>query len=166
MNSKQIVAAISVVALAIIIIYPAVSTGTIVIRLTAVKLENAEHAYVTINSVWVHQKGQSSIEGWKLVYNLTQTIDLVHPENSSKTLPSVQLSVSNYDAIRVQMSDVSWIFNKNITRLVPEPSQLSVNLDITVQAGKESALTLVLSGHRDDSRGTSAFIGALTATAS
>jgi hypothetical protein len=165
-NSKQIVAALSVVALAIIIIYPAVSTGAIIIRLTAVKPENAEHAYVTVNGVWVHQKGQSSIEGWKLVYNLTQTIDLVHPENSSKILPSVQLSVSSYDAIRVQVSDVSWVFNKNNTRLVPEPSQLSAKIEFTVQAGKESTLTLLIGGHREDISGTGAFIGALTVTAS
>lgn len=165
MNSKQIVAALSVAALVIIIIYPAVSTGTIVIRLTAMKLESAEHAYVTINGIWVHQKGQSSIEGWKLVYNLTQTIDLVHPENSSKTLPGMQLSVLGYDAIKVQLSDVSWIFNKNNTRLVPEPSQLSANIDFTVQAGKESTLSLLISGHREDISGTGVFIGALTVTA-
>jgi hypothetical protein len=164
-NSKQIVAALSVVALVVIIIYPAASTGTIVIRLTSTKLESAEHAYVTINGIWVHQKGHSSIEGWKLVYNLTQTIDLVHPENSSKTLPGMQLSVSSYNAVKIQLSDVSWISNKNNTRLVAEPSQLSANIDFTVQAGKESTLSLLISGHREDTSGTGVFIGALTVTA-
>ena len=163
MNSKQIVAALSVAVLAVIIVYPALSTGTVVIRLTPVKMESVDHVYVTINGVWVHQKGQSSDEGWKLVYNLTQTIDLVHPENSSKTLPGAQLSAAAYDSVRVQVSDVSWVLNKNLTRLVPEPSQLSASLDFTVQAGKESSITLALGGHRDDTRGTSAFIGTLTA---
>ena len=165
MNSKQIVAALSVVALVIIIINPAASTGTIVIRLTSMKLESADHAYVTINGIWVHQKGHSNVEGWKPVYNLTQTIDLVHPENSSKTLPGVQLSVLSYDAIKVQFSDVSWVLNKNNTRLVPQPSQLSANIDFTVQAGKESTLSLLISGHREDVSGTGVFIGALTVTA-
>lgn len=163
MNSKQIVAAVSVVVLLVIVVYPAVSTGSVVIRVSSIKPDNAEHVYVTINGIWAHQNGQSSFEGWKLVFNQTQTVDLVAQENSSITLPKGQLSVGSYDAIRIQMANVSWVFNKTVTNLTPEPSQLSVNLDFSELVGRDSSIMLVLSGGRQESGGANVFNGSLTA---
>ncbi len=76
-NSKQIVAAVSAFVLLVILVYPALSTGTVSIILRSTNIENADHVYVSVGEVWVHRLGQSSSDGWELVSNQSQTVDLV-----------------------------------------------------------------------------------------
>lgn len=100
MNSKQVVAALSVVLLLVILIYPAVSTGNISVIIGGIKIDKADHVYVTVGGLWVHERGQSNATGWKLVSNQSQTVDLISLENLTKPLATSQISVARYDSFR------------------------------------------------------------------
>lgn len=163
MNSKQIVAAVSAVALVVILVYPALATGAATVQIRSSKIEKADHVYVTIGNAWVHRSGQSSSEGWQLVYNQSQTADLVSLENTSMLFGKGQVSLGDYDIIRIEISNVTWVFNKTTTKLEVESSQVQSQLDFTVQAGRESLITLVMTGYQQEIRGTNFFVPSLTA---
>ncbi len=164
MNSKQVVAAISVVALLVILVYPTFATGTISVQVRSTMVDKADHVYVTFTRMWAHQKGQPDPGAWKLVFNQSQTVDLVSVENSAKVLTKGQVSVFNYDMIRLEISNVTWVFNKTTTNLPTEASQLSTNLDFTIIAGKESSITMIVSGHQEIIGSTKFFAASLNAT--
>ena len=112
MNSKQIVAAISAVILVVILVYPAVSMGNVSVSLRSAAISKADHVYVTIDSVWVHPKGEASGQGWKILSNQTVSMDLVSLANSTQVLGTGQVASGDYDSIRIEVSNVTWVFNK------------------------------------------------------
>lgn len=164
MNSKQIVAAVSVVVLVVILAYPSLSTGTITILLQSGKMEKADHVYALVGSVWVHRLGQSSSDGWELVSNQSQTVDLVSLENTTMTFAKGQVPLGGYDSVRIEVSNVTWLYNKTTTRLSVQLPQLQTKIGFTAQAGRESTITLVLGGHTEEVRGTKFFVPNLNAT--
>lgn len=165
MNSKQVVAVVGVVALLMIIVYPAISTGSIAIVIRSSKTEKADHIYVTVGNVRAHRVGQVSTEGWNLISNQSQTIDLVTLADSSIILAKSQLSVSKFDMVRVDLSNTTWVYNKASSRLQLESSTTSVNIEFTVVAGRESTVTLLLTGHEEDVQGAKFFRPQISATA-
>jgi len=163
-NSKQIVAAISVVALLVILVYPALAAGAVTVQIRSSKMEKADHVFVTIGDVWVHRSEQSGSEGWQLISNQSQTVDLVTLENTTTLFVKGQISLGDYDTVRMEISNITWVFNKTTTNLEVESSQIQSNLDFTVQAGRETIITLVLTGQQQEIRGTNFFVPTLTAT--
>jgi hypothetical protein len=163
-NSKQILAAVSVVVLVVILVYPALTTGTLSILLRSSKMEKADHVYALIGSVWVHRLGQSSTDGWELVSNRTQTVDLVFLEDKAMTFAKGQIPVGTYDRIRMEVSNVTWVFNKTTTRLSVESPQFQTSFEFIAQAGRELTITLILSGHTEVVRDTQFFASNLNAT--
>jgi hypothetical protein len=163
-NSKQIVAAVSVVVLVVILVYPALSTSSVTVMIGSAKIEQADHVYVTISSVWAHQQGQPASSAWQLISNTTENVDLVSLENTSMTSAKEQIPVGGYDSVRLDISNVTWVFNGTTTRLSVQSSQVEANLDFTAQAGREITITLVLSGHMEEVGGTKLFASNLTAT--
>ncbi len=165
MNSKQVVAAISVVILLIILIYPAISTSQVSVILRSTRIEGADHVYVTVNGIWAHKKGQAnSTIGWTLVSNQSQTIDLVSLVNASRSLGSGQVPVASYDVIRLDVSNVTWVFNKTTSQLTTTTPQLDANLEFTATAGKESSIVLVLGGQQQVVGTAKVFAATLKAT--
>ena len=165
MNSKQIVAVVGAISLLIILVYPAISTGSIAIVIRSSKTENADHIYVTVGNVRAHRVGQVSTEGWNLISNQSQTIDLVALAGSSIVLAKGQLPVSRFDMVRVDLSNTTWVYNKASSRLQLELSTTSVNIEFTVVAGKESTVTLLLTGHEEDVQGVKFFRPQISGTA-
>jgi hypothetical protein len=163
-DSKQIVAAVSVVILIVILVYPAVSTGNVTVLLRSAKIDQADHVYVTVSSVWAHRQGQPVSNAWQLVSNMTETVDLVSLENTTLTSAKQLVPVGGYDSVRIDISNVTWVFNKTTTRLSVQSSQVETNLDFTAQAGQDATITLVLSGHMEEISGTQLFVSKLSAT--
>jgi glucokinase len=75
-----------------------------------------------------------------------------------------QIPVGGYDSVRLEISNVTWVFNRTTTRLSVQSSQVETILDFTAQAGRETTITLVLSGHMEEVGGTQLFASNLTAT--
>ena len=128
------------------------------------KMEKADHVFVTIGGVWVHRSGQSGSEGWQLISNQSQTVDLVTLENTTTLFGKGQISLGDYDTVRMEISNITWVFNKTTTNLEVKSSQIQSNLDFTVQAGRETIITLVLAGQQQEIRGTNFLVPTLTAT--
>ena len=166
-NSKQIVAAVSAILLVVVLVYPALSTGTVSVMLKSTNIENADHVYLSIGEVWVHRLGQSSSAGWELVSNQSQTVDLVSAKNSAVTFAKGQVPVGGYDEIEMTISNVTWVFNKTTTNLSVQIPQLQTSLDFTAQAGRDSVVSVVLTGQSEMlGGGADFFIPSITANLS
>jgi len=164
MNSKQVVAAVSVVVLLIILVYPALLTGTISVAIGSMKIDQADHVYVIINGIWVHEKGQSNATGWKSVYNQTQVLDLVSLENSTNPLATSKLSVGSYDSVRVVVSNVTWVFNQTTTKLLTASPNLDSSIEFTVATDKNLSITILLGGHQETTGGSKYFASIVKVT--
>jgi hypothetical protein len=163
-NSKQVVAALSVVLLLVILIYPAVGSGNISVTMGGLKIDKADHVYVTVGGVWVHERGQSNATGWKSVSNQSQTVDLISLENLTKPLATSQISVARYDSVRLSLSNVTWVFNKTTTSLLIASSNLDANLEFTLVAGRQLTITILLGGHQEVIGASKFFQATMTVT--
>jgi hypothetical protein len=163
-NSKQVVAALSVVLLLVILIYPAVSSGNISVTIAGLKIDNADHVYVTVGGVWVHERGQTNATGWKSVSNQSQTVDLISLENLAKPLATSHISVARYDSVRLSLSNVTWVFNKTTTSLLTASSNLDAKLEFTLVAGRALTITILLGGHEEVIGASKFFQPTMTAT--
>ncbi|HYV99825.1 MAG TPA: DUF4382 domain-containing protein [Candidatus Acidoferrum sp.] len=166
MNLKQVIAAIGVIVLLVIVVYPALATGTIAVSIKAGKISLADHVYVTLTDVSGHRAGQSGDQGWELIANQSRTVDLVTMGNSPSILGTGQIPASSYDMIRIDIANVTWVYGKNSTTLQLQSSLVSANLNFTVQAEKNVGVELTLSGQSLNVVGTQYFSPTLTATVS
>jgi len=163
MNSKQVVAAISVIILLVILIYPALSSGSLSISLKSTSILQADHVFITIKDIWVHRAGQSQTQGWELVFNTTETLDLI----TLATSPSIvngNAPVATYDALRVDVSNVTWLFNGTSNNLQLESEQLSSSIDFTVRSSQNLPLIIVIVGRSEILGGQRFFAATLNAT--
>lgn len=164
MNSKQIVAAISALVLVVILVYPTFSTGTVSASLNSTKIAGADHVYVTVGNLRIHHAGRPQSDGWEVVHNQTQTVDLVFLENTTLSFPKGQVPLGSYDSIRMDLTNVTWAFNKTNTKLSVQSTQLEVKLDFTSQGGRTVSVILLLSGHQELLQGSKFFVSTLNAT--
>lgn len=163
-NSKQILAVISAVALVVVLVYPALATGGVAIRVGSSAIEKAEHVYATIGVVWVHRSGQSDAEGWQVVLNQSRSIDLVPLASALMDLGTGQIPLGSYDRIRVEISNVTWVFNETTTKLQLQASEVQSSFEFTAQAGRDVVGILTLAGYQQEIGGVNFFVPTLTST--
>jgi len=140
-----VVAAISALVVAAILVYPTLSVGTVSVSLASVKLNKADHVYVTIDRVWAHPTGQASGSGWVILSNQTVSADLVSVQNSTTSLGSGQISSGDYDGIRIEVTNVTWVYNKTTTNLGIVSPQIDGTIDFTVGAARQTTIVITLS---------------------
>jgi hypothetical protein len=163
MNSKQVVAAISAIILLVILIYPALSAGSLSISLKSTSFADANHVFVTIKSLWAHRTGQSQNQGWELVFNSTEKVDLMSLVNSPVTING-KAPVAAYDTLRVDLSNVTWVFNGTSNNLQLESDQLTSSLDFTVRSSQDLPLVIMIIGRSEILQGQRFFTATLNAT--
>ena len=163
MNSKQVVAAISLVLLLVILIYPALSSGSLSISLQSKSIPAADHVLITITSVWAHRAGQIQSQGWELVFNTTRSVDLTSLVSSPDMIKG-EAPVATYDTLRIDVSNVTWVFNGTSSNLQLESGQLTSNIDFTVRSSQDLPLTIVIAGRSDILQGQRFFAATLNAT--
>jgi hypothetical protein len=163
-NSKQVVAGISAIVLVIILVYPSVSVGAVSVSLASARISKADHVYVTIDSIWAHPKGQATGGAWVLISNQSLSTDLVSLQNSSKFLGSGQISSGEYDSIRIEVSNVTWVFNKTTTTLGVASPEIDGKIDFTVGAAKGTSITITLSSQEELIANSEYFTGTMNAT--
>jgi hypothetical protein len=163
-NSKQIVAAISAVVLVIILVFPAVSVGTVSVSLASSRISKADHVYITIDRVFAHPKGQASDAGWVIVSNQSVSADLVSVQNSSRFLGSGQIASGDYDSIRIEVSNATWVFNKTTTNLGIASPEIEGTIDFTVGASKPTTILVTVYPQEELIANSEYFTGTLNAT--
>jgi hypothetical protein len=162
-NSKQVVAAVAAVVLIVILVYPSVSAGTVSVSIRATKVDKADHVFVTIDGIWAHPAGETS-GGWTSISNGTQTFDLLAIQNATKALGKGQISVGQYDQIRIEVTNVTWVFNKTTRSLGITSPELQAPLDFTVGAGSGASVTLTITAQEQLIASSDYFAGTLTAS--
>jgi hypothetical protein len=80
------------------------------------------------------------------------------------TFAKQQIPVGGYDSIRMELSNVTWVFNGTTSRLSVESPQIQAKLGFTAQTGRELTIILVLSGQMKDVSGTKFYVSNLNAT--
>ncbi|HUO42581.1 MAG TPA: DUF4382 domain-containing protein [Methylomirabilota bacterium] len=163
MNSKQVVAAISLVLLLVILIYPALASGSLSISLKSTSIPQADHVFITIKDVWAHRAGQSQGQGWELVYNKTQILDLISLVTSPNMIKG-NAPVAAYDTLRVDVTNVTWVFNKTSTNLQLESEQLTSSISFSVTSSQDVPLIIVIVGRSETLEGQRFFAATLNAT--
>jgi hypothetical protein len=163
MNSKQLVAAASAVILLVILIYPALSSGSLSISLKSTIIPDADHVYLTINQLWAHRAGQSQSQGWELVVNSTKTVDLVAIVNSPDVMRGVA-PAAGYDMLRLDVSNVTWVYNGTTSDLQLESRQLSSNIDFTAKASQDLPLIMVVNARSEILQGQKFFSATVNVT--
>ena len=123
--------------------------GTVSVSLRSSGISKADHVYVTIDTVWAHPKGQASGAGWTMVSNQSVNMDLVSLENSTKLLGTGHVPSGDYDSIRIEVSNVTWVFNKTTTTLGIASPEVDGTLDFTVGAGKGTNVLITLSSQQE-----------------
>jgi len=163
-NSKQVVAAVSAIVLVVILVYPTVSVGTVSVSIASAGVNKADHIYVTIDRVWAHPKDQVSGAGWVIISNQSVSADLVSLQNSSKFLGSGQISSGDYDGIRIQVSNVTWVFNKTTTNLGIASPEIDGTIDFTVGSAGQTRLLVTVTPQEELIANSEYFAGTLNAT--
>jgi len=165
-NSKQIVAVVSAIVLIVILVYPAVALGTVSVSLSSAKISKADHIYITINRVWAHPTSQATGAGWVLVSNQTASADLVSLQNSSRFLGTGQISSGDYDGIRLEVSNVTWVFNKTTTILGIASPDIDGTISFTVGAAKPTTIVITIYPQEELIANSQYFVGTVNATLS
>jgi hypothetical protein len=163
LNSKQVVAAVSAVVLIVILVYPAVSVGTVSVSLASARINKADHVYVTINRVLAHPKGQATGAGWVIISNQSVSADLVSLQNSSRFLGSGQIASGDYDAIRIEVSNVTWVFNKTTASLGIASPEIDGSIDFTVGASRATTILVTVTSQEELIANSEYFTGTLSA---
>jgi hypothetical protein len=163
-NSKQVVAAISAVVLVVMLVYPAVSVGTVSVSIASARINKADHVYVTIDRVWAHPKDQPNGGGWVMISNQSVSADLVSLQNSSKFLGSGPITSGDYDAVRIEVSNVTWVFNRSTTNLGIASPEIDGTIDFTVGAASSTTILVTVSSQEELIANSEYFTGTLNAT--
>jgi len=161
-SSKQILAIISAAALVVILVYPALATGGVTIRLGSSAIEKAEHVYATIGVVWVHHSGQSDGEGWEVALNQSRSVDLVSLASTPIELGTGQIALGSYDRVRVEISNVTWVFNQTTTTLQLQSSEVQSSFEFTAQSGRAVVAVLTVAGYQQEIGGVNFFVPTLS----
>lgn len=154
------------VILLVVLIYPALSTGTVSVALRSSEIDKADHVFVVLDSVWVHAKGESSTAGWKSILNQSQEIDLISLESSSQPLATRQMPVGTYDSVRLVVSNVTWIYNKTTANLTLASHNLESSIEFTLATGKDVSMTILLGASQQSVGASKFFATSLNATVS
>ena len=164
MNSKQVVAAVSAVVLIVIVVYPSLAVGSVSVSLASARIRKADHVYVTIDRVWAHPADQPIGSGWVIVSNQSLRADLVSLQNSSLLLGSGQLTSGTYDAIRIEVSNVTWVFNKTKTNLGTVSPEIDGTINFAVGAAKPTTILVTVTSQEELISNSEYFTGTLNAT--
>lgn len=83
-----------------------------------------------------------------MVSNQSVSIDLISVENSTQLLGAGQVPSGDYDSIRIEVSNVTWVFNKTTTPLGIASPEIDGTLDFTIGAGKSTNVLITLNSQQ------------------
>jgi len=141
-NLRRIVAAILLIIVAVMIIYPPLSTGTVSIQFTSKGLGSASHLYVTISLIELHEAGVDNSTGWNRVSNMTITLDLMDSKSLVDSLAKGTIHTGHYDTISITVDSAALVIGSNETTLALSTERYVTNVPLIVKTQSMSAVTV------------------------
>jgi hypothetical protein len=145
MNPKRIVAGILLIVVAAMIIYPPLSTGTVSTRFTGKGVGSADHLYVTVGLIELHEDGADNRTGWNQISNKTITLDLMNPKSLADSVVRGTLHTGRYDTISIHVASASLVTGSNQTMLALSSEQYSATISLVLKTFSESTITIQFS---------------------
>ncbi len=142
MNPRRIVAVILLIVVATMIVYPALSKGTVSVRLTEKTTASADHLYITISEVEVHDEGLDNSTGWHTISNSTRTLDLMNSQSVTDYVAKGTLPSGWYDMISIHIVSASIVTGSNKTSLALPSDQFAANVSLLVKTLSESTINV------------------------
>lgn len=141
MQAKRIIAVAVLVLIAFLIVYPPLANSSVKVALSPSSTMAVEHLYVTVEEIRAHRADTREPEGWFVVSNQTTDVDLAAVD-STQTVGLGQVSLGQYDMIRVRIANATAIVNNTSKRVQLVTTVFSVPVSFLVRLGAESLVTL------------------------
>ncbi len=120
------------VLIVVVAIVPAVSTGTINVRIATISTPAAlQHVYLKISQLELHTAGLPSSIGWVSLTSGLPTIDLATQPGLPSTI-STAVQSGRYDAVRISISQATLVEGGITPRTVCTASCAPLNANVTV----------------------------------
>jgi hypothetical protein len=142
LNPKRILAVILLIVVAIMIIYPPLSKGTVSVRLSEKALGPADHLYVTVSQIKIHDAGVDNQTGWHTISNNTVTLDLMNSQSMTDFVAKGTLASGWYDMVSIRIDSASLVSGSNKTSLGLPSDQFNANVSLLIKTLSASTLTV------------------------
>lgn len=139
MQAKRVVGVAILLVIAFIIVLPPLASGSVKISLSSSSPVPVEHLYVTIGGIKAHSAHTLEPGGWSSVANTSAQVDLA-VVNSSMTVALGFLSLGEYDAISVEVTDVTAVLNGTSRPVELASRWFTVSVSFLVGLGAQTTI--------------------------
>jgi hypothetical protein len=144
MNPRRIVAGILLIVVAAMIVYPPLSTGAVSLKLVGKGVGAADHLYITIDLIELHEEGADNRTGWNRISNKTITLDLMNPKSPADSIVKGTLHTGRYDTVSIHIASASLVTGSNQTILALRSEQYFAKISLVLKTFSESTITVQL----------------------
>jgi len=155
LNPRRIVAAILLIVVVTLIVYPPLSTGTVSVRFKSKGVGSADHLYITVNLIELHEAGVDNRTGWNLISNATRTIDLIDPDSLASFVVEGTVHTGWYDMIAIQVASASLVQGSNETALELSSEQYYATVPLVLKTFSRLTVTVQFSFNATEAASTS-----------
>jgi len=144
MRAKQIIAIIVLVAVAFLIVVPPLLNGGVKVTLSATTSVHADHLYLTIGEISAQRTDLGGPSAWQSISNQSTVVDLTMA-NTSETVSLGTLSLGQYEAVRVRVTNATVIINGTSQKVQLESRVFTIPVSFLTQFGTSTVIMLKVS---------------------
>lgn len=141
MRAKQVVAAIVLLLVAFLIVFPPLVNGGVKVTISSTASAHRDHVYVTIGEISAHRTGMTGPSAWQTISNKSSVVDLA-AENTSETVVLGTLTLGQYETIRVKVTNATAIVNGTSQKVQLESSVFPIPVSFLVGLGRDAVIGL------------------------
>lgn len=141
MQAKRIIAAIVLLVVAFLIVFPPLVNGGVRVTLSPSAPVNADRVYVTIGEISAHRIDISGPSAWQTISNKSTLVDLT-VANMSEMIALGSLPLGQYETIRVKVTNATAVVNGTSQRVQLESSVFTIPAPFLIQFGTDTLIVL------------------------
>jgi hypothetical protein len=142
LNPRRIVAVILLLLVAAMIFYPAFSKGTVRMRFVGNGVGSADHLYVTMGPIEVHDAALDNQTGWQKVSNQTVMLDLMNRKSLSEFTAKGTVQTGWYDMVSIHVVSASLCMGSNETVLALSSDQYAADISFVIKTSTEATVII------------------------
>ena len=141
MQAKRIIAAIVLLVIAFLIVFPPLANGGVKVTLSSTASAHADHVYVTFGEISAHRMDTSGPSAWQTISNRSTLVDLTLA-NMSETIALGTLPLGQYETIRLKVTNATAIVNGTSQKVQLESSVFTISTAFLIRFGTDTLITL------------------------